>query len=523
MKEISKTAIIEMALELSQGLTANDRFDRLVSTIRKTIHCEAVALLQKKHGFLVPLAQQGLSSDMLGRRFDINAHPRFDVICNSDSPVRFDKDCELPDPYDCLMLDSEENLPIHACMGLPLYFEQNLLGVLTLDSLNPQAFDSISLRELELIASMASASLNASMQFSKLEHNYNHSLKVVAELTQSDSEQYELIGESEPMDKLKQDIKLVASSDFTVLVQGQSGVGKELVVHNIHKLSNRSSAPLVYVNCAALPTELIESELFGHIKGAFTGADKTRAGKFVLADGGTLFLDEVGELPLTLQSKLLRAIQSNEIQVVGQDKITKVNVRVVAATNRDLALEVSEKRFREDLYHRLNVYPIKVPTLAQRRSDIPLFIGYFAEKLKRQLGVGQIKFLPSTVRYLKSYDWPGNVRELEHCISRATLKASIKVKDKKFDNVINVAINDCDVLDTVETKKINEKTHIEVVPNQDLRQAVDTFQRELIIKVLKQEQGNVSRASRLLGVDRANLSRLIKRLAIHIEKHIEVN
>ena len=428
MKEITSTALIELSLDLAQSLTSNDRFDRLLTTLRKTITCEAVAVLAVQGQYLTPLAQQGLSQDTLGRRFVITEHPRFERICQSTSAVRFPSDCDLPDPYDGLLIDREGDLPVHSCMGLPLYFNEQLIGVLTLDSLIPHVFDDLSVRTLEVVSAMAAVSLNTALTIELLENNVHHSKQVMAALSQPNAltEQNKLLGHSQAMEKLKREINLVAPSNYTVLIQGESGTGKELVAHSLHQQSQRSHEPIIYVNCAALPENLIESELFGHVKGAFTGADHQRLGKFAIANGGTLFLDEVGELPLVAQSKLLRALQSNEIQAVGQDKVTKVDVRVIAATNRDLAEEVAAERFRADLYHRLNVYPISAPALRERKGDIELLAGFFVEKLKRKLGLQQLKLANKVLDYLLVYQWPGNVRELEHMLSRAALKASFR-------------------------------------------------------------------------------------------------
>lgn len=202
---------------------------------------------------------------------------------------------------------------------------------------------------------------------------------------------------------MKADIDVVAPSQFNILIHGETGVGKELVARTIHQRSNRKRQPLVYVNCAAIPENLLESELFGHVKGAFTGADRARMGKFALADGGTLFLDEIGELPLSAQSKILRALQNHEIQPVGQDRVQTVDVRILAATNRDLKKEVEAGRFRADLYHRLSVYPIYVPPLRERKGDLSLLAGYFVEQARRKLGITQLKLHGDVLSQLIQY------------------------------------------------------------------------------------------------------------------------
>ncbi len=232
------------------------------------------------------------------------------------------------------------------------------------------------------------------------------------------SKNYEIIGESEAINQIKSMIEKVAQTEARVLITGPNGTGKELVAHQLHEKSDRANAPLVEVNCAAIPSELIESELFGHIKGAFTSAVRDRAGKFEAADGGTIFLDEIGDMSLSAQAKVLRALQENMITRVGAEKDIKVNVRVIAATNKDLKKEISEGNFREDLYHRLAVILIKVPALNDRREDIELLINYFAEKIASEQGNAVKKFTKDAINLLKDYDWTGNIRELRNVVER---------------------------------------------------------------------------------------------------------
>jgi len=523
MSQISSSAIIELALNLAGSLNTKDRFDRLLDTVRKTIVCDAVALLSYHGDILKPIALQGLSRDTLGRRFNVAEHPRFTVLCKSKAPIRFAADSPLPDPYDGLLVDRAGELPVHSCMGLPLYYDDKLLGLLTIDSLTPHIFEDIPERTLEVISAMASATLNTAFLIEQLENQADHSKRVVTELTEEawKRDGGELIGESKVMQQLKQEIAIVAPSDFNILVYGDTGVGKELVARTLHHKSLRKNGPMVYVNCAALPENLIESELFGHVKGAFTGADKNRAGKFSLANGGTLFLDEIGELPLAAQSKILRAIQSNEIQPVGQDNVEEVNVRIVAATNRDLKEEVKDGRFRADLYHRLSVYPIRVPQLHERAGDVQLLSGYFVEQTKQKLAISQLKITPQAIAHLEEYHWPGNVRELEHVISRAALKARSRQQHK---TIIAIERTDCGTLSTVlneKTSQIQEPVLEDIAAaNINLREETERFQRQLIRKTLSQEGGNWAAAARRLSTDRANLNRIAKRLKIQVVKSV---
>ncbi|WP_435263987.1 sigma-54-dependent transcriptional regulator [Tenacibaculum sp. nBUS_03] len=244
------------------------------------------------------------------------------------------------------------------------------------------------------------------------------------------SKTYEMVGESDAITHIKNIIEKVAATDARVLITGPNGTGKELVAHWLHEKSDRSKAPMIEVNCAAIPSELIESELFGHVKGSFTGANKDRAGKFEAANGGTIFLDEIGDMSLSAQAKVLRALQENRIQRVGSDKDIKVNVRVVAATNKDLKKEIAEGRFREDLYHRLAVILIKVPALNDRREDIPLLVNFFTDKISKEQGTPKKEFSEDAIKLLQEYDWTGNIRELRNVVERLIILGEKEVSGK---------------------------------------------------------------------------------------------
>ena len=243
------------------------------------------------------------------------------------------------------------------------------------------------------------------------------------------SKNYDMIGDSLAIEGIKEMIEKVAPTDARVLITGSNGTGKELVAHWVHQKSPRASAPFIEVNCAAIPSELIESELFGHVKGAFTSAVKDRAGKFEAANKGTIFLDEIGDMSLSAQAKVLRALQENKISRVGSDKDIKVDVRVLAATNKDLKKEIADGKFREDLYHRLAVILIKVPSLNDRRDDIPLLIDHFSEKIADEQGSGKKIFAPKAIELLKSYDWTGNVRELRNVVERLIILGGKEVSE----------------------------------------------------------------------------------------------
>ena len=243
------------------------------------------------------------------------------------------------------------------------------------------------------------------------------------------SKNYRMIGESKAITHIKEIIEKVAGTDARVLITGPNGTGKELVAHWLHEKSTRSKGALIEVNCAAIPSELIESELFGHVKGAFTSANKDRAGKFEAANGGTIFLDEIGDMSLSAQAKVLRALQESRIQRVGSDKDIKVNVRVVAATNKNLKKEIQEGNFREDLYHRLAVILIKVPSLNDRREDIPLLIDYFSRKIGSEQGTVKKDFSKSAIKLLQAYDWTGNIRELRNVVERLIILGEQEISE----------------------------------------------------------------------------------------------
>ena len=243
------------------------------------------------------------------------------------------------------------------------------------------------------------------------------------------SKKYEMIGASPSIIHIKEMIEKVAPSEARVLITGANGTGKELVAHWLHEKSDRSRGPLIEVNCAAIPSELIESELFGHKKGSFTGAVKDRAGKFEAANNGTIFLDEIGDMSLSAQAKVLRALQENKISRVGSDHDITVNVRVLAATNKNLKQEIANGNFREDLYHRLAVILIKVPALNDRRDDIPLLIKYFSDKITEEQGITPKNFSEKAILLLQEYDWTGNIRELRNVIERLIILGGDEVSE----------------------------------------------------------------------------------------------
>lgn len=325
----------------------------------------------------------------------------------------------------------------------------------------------------------------------------------------------EMIGTTPVMQKLRRDIELVARSDYTVLITGETGTGKELAARAVHAASRRRDEAMLHVNCAALPETLADSELFGHVRGAFTGASADRAGKFEVANRGTLFLDEICELPLSVQPKLLRAIQQGEIQRVGSDRIITVDVRLIAATNRDIKQEVAEGRFRADLFHRLNVYPLRIPPLRERSADIPLLAGHFCDRTRRRLGLGPVRLEAQALQALSGYSWPGNVRELENVLSRATLKAAAGVPRGEPVVIGRSHLGpdfSAPTRPAAAASRAGKDTAAPAAGN--LKEATRKFQRSLIERALAANGGNWSAAARSLGMHRSNLHHLAVRLGL---------
>lgn len=332
-----------------------------------------------------------------------------------------------------------------------------------------------------------------------------------------------IIGNSQAMQDIYKILGRVAGSDATILVTGESGTGKELIARAIHVNSQRLGKPLIALNCAAIPHELLETELFGHERGAFTGATERKIGKFEQANGGTLFLDEIGDMPLELQAKMLRVLQEKEITRTGGNQTLQVDVRIVAATNQDILTRVKEKQFREDLYYRLNVVPIRMPPLRERRDDIALLADYFLQKSKQDLGIESMEYSKELLELFKSHNWPGNVRELENNIKRAALLSPHQV------------LTPADFPDLLEGKKYQRQDEsLESLVAQKLENSLsrmnlhemDTLyemvlhqvERPLINIVLQKTRGNQIKTAQILGINRNTLRKKIKTLEINVKR-----
>jgi two-component system, NtrC family, nitrogen regulation response regulator NtrX len=325
-------------------------------------------------------------------------------------------------------------------------------------------------------------------------------------LKQTIESRYEVVGRSYAIKALLDKIEKVAPSPARVLVTGENGTGKELVARAVHRLSTRAEGPFIEVNCAAIPSELIESELFGHMKGSFTGAVQDRAGKFELAHHGTLFLDEIGDMSLAAQAKVLRVLEDGVVTRIGGSKPVSVDVRVLAATNKDLEHEIGEGRFREDLYYRLNVVPVSVPPLRDRREDIPQLVAHFTDRLTRNEGVPPRGFADEAVQRLTEYDWPGNVRELRNTVERLLILSS------------GPRISAADV-ERLVGKRAAEQTSLgSLVECRTFEEFKDAAERAFLLAKLREANWNVSETARLLDMPRSNLYKKIERYGLAREE-----
>ena len=527
-------ALVPLVDDLSRDLPDGERYRRLLEAVRALLPCDAAALLRLDGGWLVPLAVNGLSRDTLGRRFKVDEHPRFGQLLAAGGPMRFAPDSPLPDPYDGLVEGLQGQLEVHDCMGCPVQVGETTWGLLTLDALGRERFSAVDLDGLQAFASLAAATVSVVQRISGLalraedERQRAESYRALAaEKTAPPT----LIGHSAAHQRLLEEIAIVGNSALTVLLMGETGVGKELVAQALQAASPRAARPLISLNCAALPETLVESELFGHVRGAFSGAVAERRGKFELADGGTLFLDEVGELPLAVQAKLLRVLQGGQLQRLGSDREHRVDVRVIAATNRDLAREVRAGRFRADLYHRLSVYPLVVPPLRERGQDVLLLAGHFLEQNRSRLGLGSLRLGAGAQAALLAHGWPGNVRELEHLVGRSALKALAGLAGRPRIVSLTAAHLDLPAPPGVAgalpaapqgSERARSGAADEAAADDkaaagagaDLRTSVDAHQRQRIEASLARHHGNWASAARELGLHRANLVRLAKRLGL---------
>ncbi len=408
-------------------------------------------------------------------------------------------------PGEALSSESLLGASIYSTMGIPLWKGSEILGVIQVDSRGaPAMFSAVDVDWLGVLASNASLAVaNARLirQLSKNEQTLKKENTFLRKRERQRSDGVEIVGQSKAMSELFRQLDKVVDTRVSVLVQGETGTGKELIASAVHYRSKRRDKLFVAQNCAAFPENLLESELFGHKRGAFTGATEEKKGLFEVADGGTLFLDEIGEMPLALQAKLLRALQEGEIRPLGGTVARQVDVRIVAATNRELEAEVQAGRFREDLYYRLKVFPVRVPPLRDRRDDIPLLAEHFLKRYTAEFGKPVQGFSKDALALLSAHDWPGNVRELENEVQRLVIQA--EPNESIGPELLSPRIRQVeDLLLGAATAKGT------------LKEMVDQVERQILIEALREHGNNKTAAAKTLGITREGLHKKLKQLGV---------
>ncbi len=495
---------LQMLLDVSSLVATNwdlpKVFPRISARIRRVLRQEysSYSLHDVNSGLLVRQSMdfpmgRGLTSDVLVANSN---QPSGDVL-QAPSPRVFSK-------HELQSFEGEtakhfiaEGIQSLCCV--PLLRPQGPMGVFVLGSTRRQAFDSDDVNLLEQVAAQLAIAIEnhrAASEIEALKKRLEEERKYLSEEIRSQGDFAEIIGDSTSLKQVLDQVATVASSDATVLVLGETGTGKELIARAIHRMSRRKDGRFIKLNCAAIPTGLLESELFGHEKGAFTGAISQKIGRMELADHGTLFLDEVGEIPLELQPKLLRVLQDQEFERLGSNRTIRVDVRLVSATNRDLAQAAAQHQFRTDLFYRLNVFPIRLPSLRERREDIPLLVRHFVRKFALRMD-RQLETVPKeTMKALVQWNWPGNVRELENLMERSVILSEGKVL-------------------RVPLMELQASLDSEDTPHDH---TLDNAERRHIIRVLRETRGVLSGpkgAARRLGLKRTTLQSKMQRLKIN--------
>lgn len=499
--EVSElTLLFSISQLLDQTIDLRDVVNPVLKAIAKHTGMVrgALTLLDRETGELVTEASYGLSSGQEQRGRYLLGEGITGTVVRTGRPIAVPKVSEEP-----LFLNrtkARENLSKDeiSFICVPIKVESETIGTLSAD----QLFDEETgldedVRLLSIIASMVSQAVRLRQD---VQDNQRRLMEENVRLQEELRDRFRpanIIGRSNKMQAVYDMIAQVAPSDTTVLIRGESGVGKELVAHSIHYNSPRSSKPYVRVNCGALPETLIESELFGHEKGAFTGATTQRKGRFELAHGGTIFLDEIGDLSPHTQIRLLRVVQEREFERVGGNKTIQVDVRVIAATNRDLEKAIEDDSFRQDLFYRLSVFPIHIPALSERKTDILELANYFVEKYSKQSNKIIKRISTPAIDMLTSYHWPGNVRELENCIERAILLSQ--------DDVLHGH----HLPPTLQTAEASN-----TVMRGTLEESLNRVEKEMIIEALKNSRGNKSKAAKSLGITERIMGLRVDKFAI---------
>ncbi len=499
----SWSALLQISLSLGQNLKPEVVFRRILDGLSVLIPNDVSTILLKEGDFLKVAAQRGFKQSLrdMELNFEIERHPRLRRALESSGTLRFLNPDE-PDPFDDLVEGAEVLTgKMHSCMAAPLLLNSKPIGLITVDHLEEEQFAEEQENLLFFLGSFAALSIHHAQLIEALEKRRQNLETLNQNLFENlgQAHQTELIGSSRQMREIRRQIAVLGPSPANVLILGPTGSGKELAARALHAGSPRSKQPMIYVNCAAIPPSLAESELFGHTRGAFTGALGERKGKFEQANGGTLFLDEIGELPLNLQASLLRVLQEGEIQRVGSDKTLKVNVRVIAATNRDLIRMQQDGLFRTDLFHRLAVLTLNLPSLIQHREDIPELCEHYLNQLTRKY---RKHFqLPARItEQIQQRSWPGGVRELFHTLESMAVWAD--------------AGNSQELFSLPDTPLNSDLPGPTFSPARDLKTATEEFQKNLIQQALQSSLGNQTQAAKALGLDPGNLIRKMKALGL---------
>lgn len=494
--------LFELSRILEKSLDMRDVADPILQAMANKLGMEhgTLTLLNRKTGDILIESSYGLSPKQARKgRYRLGEGVTGQVILNGE-PMVLEKVSESPIYLDRTQRIGDDEISF---ICVPIKMEKEIVGALSIDRVfNPKAKLDDDLRLLTIVASLIAQAVKlrraAQEERDKLERENERLRRELKDRFRPSN----IIGNSREMKVVYEQLAQVARSQATVLITGETGTGKELVAHAIHYNSNRSDKPFVKAHCAALPVDLIESELFGHKKGAFTGATTDRKGRFQLADGGTLFLDEIAEIPISIQIKLLRVIQEREFEPVGGTETVKVNVRLIAATNRDLQEMVNSGKFREDLFYRLNVFPVFVPPLRKRKSDIMQLADHFLERYSKENGKDVRRLSSATIDMLHSYHWPGNVRELENAMERAVV-----VTEGDTVHPHNLPPS----LQTAESSG--------GLTNGSLKDMVNAYERDIISDALKSARGNMAAAARALKTTQRIFGYKVKKYEIDPKKY----
>ena len=499
LKEL--TVLYEISQLIGSSFDCREVFSDILNTFHSRLGMNrgTITLLNPMTGELEIQAAHGMTEEEIGRGKYLVGEGITGKVVETGEPMVVPQIGK--EPLFLNRTQSRENLTKSdtSFICVPIKNGPNVPGALSVDRLFTEevAFEE-DVRLLSIIASMIAQGLRIQQMVQDEKDQLLSENITLKEKLKERYNLYNIVGTSPKMAEVFQMIERVADTDVTVLIRGESGTGKELVANAIHFNSSRASKPFLKLNCAALPDTLIESELFGHEKGAFTGATEQRMGRFEKADGGTLFLDEIGTLNLTAQAKLLRVLQEKEFERIGGNRTFRVDVRIIAATSKDLERSIEEGTFREDLYYRLNVVPIFMPPLRERKTDLLLLADYFVEKFNQKHKKDVRRISTPAIDMLMQYHWPGNVRELENCIERAVLFCTDRV------------IHSYHLPPTLQTGERSGTT-----PSFSFEGAMNNFERELIIDALKNSRGNMAKAARLLKTTERVISYSVKKFRIN--------